>query len=793
MTSGLCAAIISFQGKGMIMDNHRGYDAGARRRAGRRRPWWPKVALGVVLCAVVAPSAATATYAGAQQRTQTTAPVIATDPSGQPMPIGNLPGWRQVFASDFANETYPVGSFTTCSHDGCAGTPTVPWGAAADGTLDTSGHCEYYPSQTLSVSGGIMNVFIHTASDGVCMTDDLHPVIPGYPDGMTYGMYTIRFRAAAIPGYKLVDLFWPVNEQSGEIDFPEDQDLGAPMMAFFHQIAGGPNTDWFNSEVLSTGWNTATVQWTPTSVAYMLNGTTIGTVTTPTVIPQTPMYVDFDSESQERGAPKPLPTASGTLQIAWATVYAYDPVPPVLDSVGPSTLGTGAFSTTLTLTGQFMPASTVTFSNRGITAAAPPRYVSPSELTVPVDVAPGTALGPGTVTVTDVAGTATCSACLTIDPGPLITGVNAPAVAGSTVPVTVTGKRFSPGLQVDSNVPGMTFSSPTVTTSSHFTVNVTAPARTLVGDYDLTVTDANPDTGTASCSGCLHSVDSPAPPAIITVAPHDGRVSVNFTAPTDDGGQPITSYSVNAIDATDPSRGGQIATGTRSPIVVTGLTNGDVYRFRVVASNGAALSKPSAVSAEVIPSARPQAPLIGDVQADNGKANVNFLPRSDGGLQTSYTVTAVDHTDAANGGQVASGWHEPLTVKGLTDGDTYTFVVTATNADGTSRRSTASIPVIPATIPGAPVITSVTAGDGQVSIVYRPPAWDGGLPIMSYSVTVDDLSSLTEESQTVAAAPGPIAVTGLTTGDAYRFVLRATNAIGTGSGCVSARVVLDPK
>src|SRR5207245_2889251 len=64
-------------------------------------------------------------------------------PSGEPMPVGDIPGWHQVFADDFnAEAKAPLGSFSGCV-DGpnlisstCSGLPAsvgAKWWAYPDG------------------------------------------------------------------------------------------------------------------------------------------------------------------------------------------------------------------------------------------------------------------------------------------------------------------------------------------------------------------------------------------------------------------------------------------------------------------------------------------------------------------------------------------------------------------------------------------------------------------------------------------------------------------------------------
>ena len=88
----------------------------------------------------------------------------------------------------------------------------------------------------------------------------------------------------------------------------------------------------------------------------------------------------------------------------------------------------------------------------------------------------------------------------------------------------------------------------------------------------------------------------------------------------------------------------------------------------------------------------PGAPTSVLATAGNAQATINWTaPPSNGNPSaTQYTVTAHDSTNAANGGQTVSGSNGPLTVTNLTNGDTYTFTVTATNVIGTGAAGTSN-------------------------------------------------------------------------------------------------------
>ena len=76
-------------------------------------------------------------------------------------------------------------------------------------------------------------------------------------------------------------------------------------------------------------------------------------------------------------------------------------------------------------------------------------------------------------------------------------------------------------------------------------------------------------------------------------------VSVAFTAPANVGGSAITSYVVQSTP------GGIVATGSSSPITVSGLTTNTTYTFRVTALNSYGPSPASAPSNSATPAVAP--------------------------------------------------------------------------------------------------------------------------------------------------------------------------------------------
>jgi len=263
-------------------------------------------------------------------------------------------------------------------------------------------------------------------------------------------------------------------------------------------------------------------------------------------------------------------------------------------------------------------------------------------------------------------------------------------------------------------------------------------------------------------SNPVYIIGTPSAPTGVSGVAGNAQATISFTPPTNDGGAPIMSYTI----ISDP--GNITADAVSSPIVITGLTNGTPYTFRVVAINANGESPPSAASSAVTPVTTPDAPTDVTAIRGNTQVSVEFIPplNNGGAAITSYTATS------SPGSFTATGSSSPLVVTGLTNGTAYTFSVVATNSVGNSAASTPSNSATPATNPGAPTAVSAVGGNGQAVVSFTAPASNGGSAVTSYTVTSSP------GGITKTGGSSPITVTGLTNGTAYTFSVIATNGVG---------------
>ena len=275
----------------------------------------------------------------------------------------------------------------------------------------------------------------------------------------------------------------------------------------------------------------------------------------------------------------------------------------------------------------------------------------------------------------------------------------------------------------------------------------------------------------------------PAVPTFSSVVASNGAVTITIATPTS-GGAP-SSYTITASSGATCT-----VVSPTTNCTITGLTNGTSYTFTAEAINATGTSAASSASTAVTPATVPDAPTNVVATAGNTQASVSFTaPATNGSAITLYTVTS------SPSGISATGTTSPIIVTGLTNGTTYTFTVTATNAIGNSLTSSSSNTAIPATTPGVPNINTASAPSSTtVSVSISAPSVDGGLSVQSYTVTATPPSPGVAITKTVTASEigSAITITGLTPGAAYTMSAVATNAVGAGSAGTFSSTVSTP-
>ncbi|HTR40832.1 MAG TPA: fibronectin type III domain-containing protein [Pseudomonadales bacterium] len=187
----------------------------------------------------------------------------------------------------------------------------------------------------------------------------------------------------------------------------------------------------------------------------------------------------------------------------------------------------------------------------------------------------------------------------------------------------------------------------------------------------------------------------------------------------------------------------------------------------------------------------PEAPRRIAVAPGNGFVLVSWNPPNFIGSSpvTSYTVTS-SSGDKQTFSADAFAKDAYVKFSGVNNDKTYTFVVTADNANGSSPASLPSAPVTPSAktiqAPGAPANATAYVRDGIASIHVSAPDDNGGSPVLAYAVTVkpgDRKVMFTGRKFLVLGGKHVTfdVVSGLEPGKDYTFDVAAVNVAGEGA------------
>ena len=275
---------------------------------------------------------------------------------------------------------------------------------------------------------------------------------------------------------------------------------------------------------------------------------------------------------------------------------------------------------------------------------------------------------------------------------------------------------------------------------------------------------------------------TPDAPTDLSATAGNGRVTLTYSAPTNNGGSAITGYEYQQRIG-DGTWGGATAMPTTK--IIAGLTNGTQYGFQVRAENSSGKGAWSD-EATATPAARPDKPTRVRAARGNRQITLTYAAPSDGGsaitdyyfrLRSGNGVYGKERLLADNG-----------TITGLLNGRPYDFQVRAKNSVGKGAWSDEAKGT-PSTMPDKPTGVTATAGNGRVTLTYSAPTNNGGATILGYRYQKKTETENWPQEGTWLGTTTTGVVEGLNNGTAYRFRVQAVNIAGQGAWSASTPLV----
>ena len=288
------------------------------------------------VCAIAPVAAAAANSHAAAQRN------AAKDPSGVPMPVGNVRGWKQVLADNFTG--YKLDS---------------KWAAYAgpvsggEGGWWASSHAVVHHNEL------VLRTYRDSAACGDPTSCPLFgdEVSAGVKSrlALRYGKVLVRAKTAPVADVAFLGILWPASDQAPpETDFIEEGGvanlttigatvkyaLAPPSTGAGATGATGPTEgstgitgpdgvfeNTINSSVTANAarWHTFGVTWSPSKIVYTIDGHVWGTVANP-VASAAPMNIVLQAQTDCEATPgltcsAPWTTTEPDVDVAWVTAY----------------------------------------------------------------------------------------------------------------------------------------------------------------------------------------------------------------------------------------------------------------------------------------------------------------------------------------------------------------------------------------------------------------------------------------------------------------------------------------
>lgn len=302
------------------------------------------------------------------------------------------------------------------------------------------------------------------------------------------------------------------------------------------------------------------------------------------------------------------------------------------------------------------------------------------------------------------------------------------------------------------------------------------------------------------------SATTPSAPTITTITNNAGTATINFTAPTSNGGSVITNYEYTTDGGTTWTAFSPVTTS--SPVTVSGLTNGSTYPFQLRAVNAIGPGTASnIISTTVTTNMLPTISSISNqIACSTGTpASVNFVI-ADAETAVANLTLSVTSSDTALlpvsnisfTGTTGSRTMNYTTVAGVLG--TSTVTITVTDASGAVANETFDIEVTQDRIVTSSAVPSLQARtssiiDSQITVT-NPTTIDGALVIISSGFASGDVLSYTGALPTGVTksynnASGVLTFTGSLTSAELQAIFREVKFNSTSNSALNRTITFN--
>ena len=313
------------------------------------------------------------------------------------------------------------------------------------------------------------------------------------------------------------------------------------------------------------------------------------------------------------------------------------------------------------------------------------------------------------------------------------------------------------------------------TPNTHYYVRVSA--KTLVGFGESTSVDAT-------------SFNTPSAVTSLALTPAIGKMTVNWAAPSANGGSTVTGYRVEYSTNADFTGSKSVnASYLLSSATISSLTPGTKYYVRVFAKSLVG----EGVATDSVNASTPSAPSVplsvtGSSTTVGSAVSMNLAwsaPASAGDYPvTGYYIRYSTDPNFVTGVKAVTSKTASLLIKYLSANTVYYVKVAAISLAGQSMSASLQVDTTVATAPSQVATPTATLNGSDIDVAWTAPNANGSA-ITGYLVEYADNAdfagvtsvNVTETSKTL---------TGLTAGSTYYVRVKAVNSVGSSTASASA-------